>query len=407
MALESTFGTTCWHSWFVPLTDAPGQVVSVCLLARDLSEHEKTITALRASQERFRLIAEKVACVLWIANPAISQMLSVSPAYEKIWRRTCESLYQQPRSFLDAVHPEDRQRVILGMKAQQTHMKAVFLDPKFNFIWVNRAYAQTCGHEPSYFPGKNHFGLYPDEEDQRVFQRAVDTGEPFFAVAKPFEFPDQPERGVTYWDWSIVSVKEGGDKVTGLVFTLAEVTERIQAEETKEKLEALHHQLHKVGSLSRMAGAIAQHFNHQLQAVMMNLEMAQLELPPDKGPGDNLNEAMAAARKAVEVSNLLLTYLGQTVTRPETLDVSAVCNRHLAVLRAVAPKDAELECLPVPRPTIKADANQIQQVLDNLVTNAWGDPGQQPIPNRVVATRPSLCLPGSSGSGLRNCSSGY
>ena len=126
---------------------------------------------------------------------------------------------------------------LLSGVLEHTHMMAVFIDPRFNFIWVNRAYADTCNHEPSFFPGKNHFDLYPHEENQAIFQRVVDTGEPFFVAAKPFEFPDQPERGVTYWDWSLIPVKDGTGKVIGLVFTLVEVTERIRAEEALRKSE--------------------------------------------------------------------------------------------------------------------------------------------------------------------------
>ena len=124
---------------------------------------------------------------------------------------------------------------------EHTHMMAVFLDPQFNFIWVNCTYADTCRYKPSFFPGKNHFDLYPNEENQEIFQRVIDTGEPFLVEAKSFEFLDQPERGVTCWDWSLIPVKDGTGKVTGLVFTLAEVTERKQAEEelrvTNERLE--------------------------------------------------------------------------------------------------------------------------------------------------------------------------
>ncbi len=118
-----------------------------------------------------------------------------------------------------------------------THMMAVFLDPRFNFIWVNRAYAETCGFDPSSFPGKNHFELYPHEENKAIFQRVVDTGESYFVAAKPFVFPDQPERGVTYWDWSLMPILDSG-KVTGLVFTLSEVTDRINAEATLRESEA-------------------------------------------------------------------------------------------------------------------------------------------------------------------------
>jgi len=128
---------------------------------------------------------------------------------------------------------------ILNGVLEHTYMMAVFLDSRFNFIWVNRAYADTCRQEPSFFTGKNHFDLYPHKENHAIFQRVVDTGEPFFVVAKPFEFPDQSERGVTYWDWSLIPVKDAAGMVTNLVFTLAEVTEQIRVKakliESEEK----------------------------------------------------------------------------------------------------------------------------------------------------------------------------
>ena len=136
---------------------------------------------------------------------------------------------------------------ILAGVLEHTHIMAVLLDSRFNFIWVNHAYAQTCGHAPSFFPGKNHFNLYPHEENQAIFQQVVNTGESYYAEAKPFEFPDQPERGVTYWDWSVIPVKEGDGKVKWLAFTLVEITKRIQAEkalkESEDRFRAVFEQL--------------------------------------------------------------------------------------------------------------------------------------------------------------------
>ena len=119
---------------------------------------------------------------------------------------------------------------LLSAILDHTHMMTVFLDDKFNFIWVNHAYADTCNKPVSFFPGKNHFDLYPHKENQAIFESIVKTGKEYFVAAKPFEFPDQPERGTTYWDWSLRPVTEENGKVTGLVFTLVEVTERIRAE---------------------------------------------------------------------------------------------------------------------------------------------------------------------------------
>jgi CheY-like chemotaxis protein len=68
----------------------------------------------------------------------------------------------------------------------------------------------------------------------------------------------------------------------------------------------------------------------------------------------------------------MLTYLGQTHAQHEPLDLSEVCRRSLPLLRAAMPKDMVLDAeLPTPGPAISANANQLQQVLTNLVTNAW------------------------------------
>lgn len=71
--------------------------------------------ALRESEERFRQMAESIREVFWVSTDdfgGAGSMLYVSPAYESVWGRTCESLYRDPRSFIDAIHPEDRERVL-------------------------------------------------------------------------------------------------------------------------------------------------------------------------------------------------------------------------------------------------------------------------------------------------------
>jgi PAS domain S-box-containing protein len=67
--------------------------------------------SLRESEERFRELAETVEDVFWINDLERRKVLYVSPAYEKIWGRTRQSLYDSPQGWLDAVHPDDRERV--------------------------------------------------------------------------------------------------------------------------------------------------------------------------------------------------------------------------------------------------------------------------------------------------------
>ena len=135
---------------------------------------------------------------------------------------------------------------------QHTHMMTVYLDSAFNFVWVNQSYADSCKHDPDFFPGRNHFDLYPHAENQAIFQRVVDTGEPFTVTAKPFVFPNQPERGVTFWDWSLVPVKDPAGGTTGLVFTLVDVTEQRKA---ANELATAHRNLEAIWSIATIVDA--------------------------------------------------------------------------------------------------------------------------------------------------------
>ena len=121
-----------------------------------------------------------------------------------------------------------------------------------------------------------------------------------------------------------------------------------------------------------MAGAIAHRFNNLLGAVLGNLEIAMGDLPAGADAIKNLIEAIQAARKAAKVSGLMLTYLGQTRTKANALDLSETCRRSLPMLRAALPKDVVLKAdLPSNGPIILANPNQIQQLLTNICTNAW------------------------------------
>jgi PAS domain S-box-containing protein len=81
------------------------------VLAVANSQNRRSENHLRKSEERFRRMAETIDDVFWMAGVGIKSMLYISPAYERVWGRSRESLITDPRSFLDAVHLEDRPRV--------------------------------------------------------------------------------------------------------------------------------------------------------------------------------------------------------------------------------------------------------------------------------------------------------
>jgi PAS domain S-box-containing protein len=66
----------------------------------------------------FREIVENLAEVVWMTDPEKAEMLYVNPAYEEVWGRPRERLYEEPLAFLDPIHPDDRERVRAALDAQ-------------------------------------------------------------------------------------------------------------------------------------------------------------------------------------------------------------------------------------------------------------------------------------------------
>ena len=85
---------------------------------RDITARKQVEAELRSSEVRFRQMAENISQVFWMGEPGGNTVLYVSPAYEQIWGRPCDFLYEQPGNWLETIYPEDRERVIAGSEKQ-------------------------------------------------------------------------------------------------------------------------------------------------------------------------------------------------------------------------------------------------------------------------------------------------
>ncbi|MEK7268079.1 MAG: PAS domain S-box protein, partial [Nitrospirota bacterium] len=142
--------------------------------------------ALMESEERFRQVAENIREVFWMTDPEKKQMIYVSPAYADIWGRSCESLYASPRSWLDAIHPDDRTRVL---EAALTRQASGEYDEEYRIVRPDGAIRWI--HDRA-FPIRDHSGkvyriagiaacITERKQAQEALRRAYDKMEKILA----------------------------------------------------------------------------------------------------------------------------------------------------------------------------------------------------------------------------------
>lgn len=95
-----------------PLPSELEFIVTTAHLAGIAIERKRDEERIHAQEERFRQVTESICEVFyltqWDPGASVQKVLYVSPAYETIWGRTCQSLYDDPRSWSYDIHPEDR-----------------------------------------------------------------------------------------------------------------------------------------------------------------------------------------------------------------------------------------------------------------------------------------------------------
>lgn len=88
--------------------DEHGELLGIVESFQDITERIHMERKLLESETRFRQLAENIGEIFWMTSVDGQEMIYVSPAYEEIWGRSCESLYQNPMSRIENIHPESR-----------------------------------------------------------------------------------------------------------------------------------------------------------------------------------------------------------------------------------------------------------------------------------------------------------
>ncbi|HEY9666007.1 MAG TPA: PAS domain S-box protein [Coleofasciculaceae cyanobacterium] len=107
-----------------------GTLMDITDVCDELRLRKQAETDLRQSEEKFRQLAENIHEVFWMTSAHRREIIYVSPAYEQIWGRSCESLYANPDSYVNAIHPDDRQQMMVNLN----HNAAGTFDIEYRLI---------------------------------------------------------------------------------------------------------------------------------------------------------------------------------------------------------------------------------------------------------------------------------
>jgi two-component system, sporulation sensor kinase E len=112
-------------------------------IIRDITERKLVEYELKSSEEKFRQMTENIQEVFWIIDPKMSQILYISPGYQRIWGRSRESLFDNPRSWIESIHPEDRKQVIetifrspFEIKSRKEGIQYRIIRPDGSIRWI-------------------------------------------------------------------------------------------------------------------------------------------------------------------------------------------------------------------------------------------------------------------------------
>ncbi len=297
-----------FHTVQTPVKSNDGSVRAICGIVRDVTEKTRAELALRESEERFRQIAEKIHEVFWIVSADWQEVYYVSPAYEQFWGRSCQSLYECPSSWAEALHPDDKEMILAAVEKK--------------------------------ISGQDSSPTFPEHRIVRP------DGTFSWMLAHTFPVMDPDGRKVRY-----VGVAE-------------DITER------KESQEQLQQAL-KMEAVGQLAGGVAHDFNNLLLAIIGHGGLLLEENTLSDAVRDDIETMMRAAQKAADLVNQLLAYSRRQMLHMKDVSLAETVAEVLKMIRRVIGEHIVIKTV-ITRDTsvVHADTNQLSQIMMNLCVNA-------------------------------------
>lgn len=408
-----------------PIIDDNNEITGAVLVFHDVTRQRRADEKLRASEERFRSVFETALIGMAIAD-LNGNLLQVNQSYEKMLGYTSEELRKLSIIFL--THPDDRAKSIEIVKQlsigqfESSHLEKRYIRKDGTAISVEITNSVIKNAE-----GKPQFlaimaiditdKKQAEEKYRSIFDNAIEgifqnTREGKFLTANPamarilgYESPEElmstidditgqlyvePERRQDYisqleenglvqgfeckfyrkdgsaaWvSLSTRAVRDDDDRVLFYEGMLEEISYRKQLEEQ-------FLQSQKMEAVGRLAGGIAHDFNNMLMPIIGYSEMMLMKLHGDDPLRKPIEIIKKGAERAAALTKQILAFSRKQVLRLHVLDLNAEITDVNRMLHRLIGEDIELVTKLEPSLwSVKADPNQIEQVMLNLAVNA-------------------------------------
>lgn len=391
-------------------------------VVRDVSDQQRARAELLRAQERFSVIAEHLQDVLWIGSPIDRQIEYVSPAFGTVWGRDPADLYRDPLTWLEAIHPADRDRVarmnvlvdprerdteyrivrpdgeirwihdrtfpvrddegdvvrIIGIAADITDRRraeerlnaisgeisdAIYvLDSDGHVRFATSSIERNTGYSIEQFEGQNALDLVHPEDRERVRETLAWVAQaPNRSTRVEYRFLDHEaeERDVE----SLARNLSDHPGIGGILVTTRDVSDRVRMERALRESQRLE-------AVGRLAGGIAHDFNNLLTVIRSQASLLQVDLADSEASAD-VKVIEEAADRAAQLTGQLLAFSREQVLQPRPVNLSDIVARVATLVERVIGSDIALMTrLPGDLPTVELDPGQLEQVLLNLAINA-------------------------------------
>jgi len=418
----------------IPSYDQAGKIIGTCGISRDITARRRAETALRESEERYRLIADHVGDVVWQLDTGL-RFVYLSPAVERVLGYTIEeALGVHVTSFLNEEGVAQMREVVQSrlknpkasteprayrMKHRDGHWMDVEVasSPIFGddghvigFAGITRDITERKRAEEALralsarqeallsavpdiimevdpnkvYTWANRAGLeffgqdVIGKEAAYYFEGEQDT----YGVVRPLFDGNEDVIYVESWQrrkdgqkrllaWWCRVLKDEQGNVTGALSTARDITERKRAEEEKERLQAQLVQAQKMESVGRLAGGVAHDFNNLLTVINLYSSLALSSLNETDPLRQDLEEIRKAGERAAGLTRQLLAFSRRQVLEMRVLDLNEVLGGLSKMLPRLISEDIAVKMSLAPDlGRTRADPGQIEQVVINLAVNA-------------------------------------